>query len=258
MPTVDEFLAGLGFAEPSDPLRTPLPPRPSTPAIGQNPGVDPGTLAALGLPFPTAQESAMPGGVHPGGLAPPGGMAPPGQEVLGQEAPTGPLAGSRPGPSSDLMAALGASDPSVPAGGNAAVQPSVGATEDTAAPTLYGYSPQPRPALPGAIGTAPEDGSADLFGSYRDAYGGGEGEGKQSPEDLIAGLTGGNASLPGMPGEAPPSRALQPPWMGGGTGGGSFGPGPAPNPGHQLMNDRFPGALQRLNWLRDLRTRRGY
>jgi hypothetical protein len=249
MPPVDEFLAGLGFAEPPDPLRTPLPPRPAAPAIGQSPMVDPATLAALGLPFPTAQGSEMPGSAPPTAV---------GDAPLGQESPTGGLSASQPGPSADLMAALGSQSPAADIVTPPGAQPSEGATQDSAAPLLYGYQPQPRPALPGAIGTPPEEGANDPFAQFRGVYGGDTGNGKPSPDDLIAGLTGGDASLPGMPGEPPPGRALSPPWMGGGSGGGSFGPGPEPGPGHQLMRDRFPGALQRLNWLRDLRTKRGY
>src|SRR5262245_56283939 len=105
MPTVDEFLAGLGFADAADPLKTPLPPRPAALAPGQSGMVDPGTLAALGLPFPTAQATEMPG------------SAPPLDTPLGQGAPTGDLAGSQPGVGADLMAALGATDPNMPAGG---------------------------------------------------------------------------------------------------------------------------------------------
>jgi hypothetical protein len=259
MATVDDWLAEHGFAPPANPLL-----QPPTPGMSANgPQVSPDTLAALGID-PSAGGGMPPGGAPPMGGPPLGGMPPGGPPPgPGGPPPGGPPPGGAPpggGLSPDLMAALGTGGGPGGAGDmGGAPPPSVGATEDSAAPTLFGYSPQPRPPLPGGIGTPPEEGANDPFAQFRGAWGGGE-ESGGTPQDLLSSLTGGQGAMPGMPGETPPSRALTPPWMGGGSGGGSFGPNPAEpdGPGQQMMRDRFPAAMQRLNWLRDLRTRRGY
>jgi hypothetical protein len=205
-------------------------------------------LAALGLPYPesvdeeNAQAATDLGGMGVGG----GPGALPGGSVGAGD-------GSQLSP--DLLASLGlgggGGDQAGALGGG--VQPSVGATPDSAAPTLFGYSPQPKPPLPTQIAGTEEAPSNPIFDQFKDVFGG-----DQAEPDFLTQFMEENQKLPGARGATPDSRSLIPPWMGGGSGGGSYGPGPTPSPAGQMMRDRFPAALQRLNWLRDMRTRRGY
>lgn len=122
------------------------------------------------------------------------------------------------------------------------------AAEPTA-PAQYGYTPQPRPALPPAIA----DDATGLYGPFRDVY-----EGLRQEEDPLAALMTPEAAAP-----APRLLRTQegPVGFGQGYGGGAMnGLSPAMSRSAQTLLRRSPAygrVIDRMGRLQAMRARKG-
>lgn len=124
------------------------------------------------------------------------------------------------------------------------VTPAFGST--TTAGAQYGYSPQPRPALPEPIAAD----AAGLYGPFRGVW---EQMQAQSETDPLAALMSPAPAQEQSPFmlRAQPQQAMQ-----GGTRGGMP---MQPSPAERMMRERGYGrAVDRINWLRGLRAQQGY
>lgn len=115
------------------------------------------------------------------------------------------------------------------------VTPAFGTT--TTAGAQYGYSPQPRPMLPEPIAAD----AAGLYGPFRAVW-----EQMQAEPDPLAALM-----APAPTRESPFMLSAQP----------NAAPAmmPPPSPGERALRERGYGrVVDRLNWLRGLRSQQGY
>lgn len=180
------------------------------------------------------------------------GAAPPDEAALVEGVP--PMMGQPPvgAPWSGMAFpefALGGGMPGAQAPESAQVDPMLGVNPSygaqTTAPAMYGYQPQPRPALPPRIA----DPAAELYGPFRDVWQGMQGQAEQDP--LAALMTPppqepqlgmGAPRTPGLPWDDRDPFVAQP-----GTG------------GERVLRGRGYGrVLDRVNWLRGLRSAKGY
>lgn len=129
------------------------------------------------------------------------------------------------------------------------VTPAFGAT--TTAPAQYGYSPQPRPALPAPL-APPEDPAADLYGPFRSIWQGMQAQPEQDPLEALMAQMGppeepqlgvGDPRVPALPWEAAPQA--------------NYGAQRQPSRQEQAFAGRHPRVMERMNWLRNLRTQKG-
>lgn len=110
------------------------------------------------------------------------------------------------------------------------------------APAQYGYSPRPRPVLPAPI---LDDAAGGLYGPFRDVW-----EGMQTEPDPLAALL-----TEAPPEQAPAAGRPGLPWPALDR----TAPRPAmPSRNEQMLAERHPRVVERLNWLRGLRASRGY
>ncbi|MBA3584385.1 MAG: hypothetical protein H0W36_07645 [Gemmatimonadetes bacterium] len=137
--------------------------------------------------------------------------------------------------------------------------PMLGVTSDfgssASAPAQYGYSPQPRPALPTAI--SEDETGAGLYGPFRGIW-----DEMQAEEDPLAGMMArpqeptpgmGDTRTPQLPWQESQGFGQAPPHLRGGAFGQPRQAGPG-GPGGQ----RYGRAMERVGWLDSLRARRGY